>query len=76
MQNLKDDSPVSHLSIPGTHDTGTYPCKYEMECSVYQCQYFDIYQQLVNGIRYLDLRVNSENPLTIGHKDVEFVTLR
>lgn len=74
MSQLNDDTSVSLLSIPGTHDTAAFRCDYSMPCHIFQCQSLSILQQLYNGIRYLDLRVNSEDPLTIGHQSVEFLS--
>ncbi|MCJ7935428.1 MAG: phosphatidylinositol-specific phospholipase C [Chryseobacterium sp.] len=57
------------LSIPGTHDTGTY--KISPASFGARCQNYDISQQLENGIRFLDIRlVNSSDtsdPLSLYH---------
>ena len=41
------------LSIPGTHDSGTYDAK----SSAYRCQEKSVRQQLEMGVRFLDIRV-------------------
>jgi 1-phosphatidylinositol phosphodiesterase len=53
MSKLPDHLPLSHLSIPGTHNSHTY---YRALPSV-RCQTVDISTQLANGIRFLDLRL-------------------
>jgi hypothetical protein len=52
MQDIPDDALVSHLTIPGTHDSvarGRIP--------FVRTQYLTITQQLPMGIRFLDLRL-------------------
>lgn len=57
MQDLDDNTNVSNLSIPGTHDSATYavPCNGFPKLS--QCQVMNINEQLNCGIRYLDIRI-------------------
>lgn len=59
--NLSDDTPVSHLSIPGTHNSTAF--------NIYQvsfikdraeCQSENIESQLASGIRAFDLRYKYE----------------
>lgn len=59
MSELEDDLPLSALSIPGTHNSPTY---YTALPTV-RCQAVDIKTQLQNGVRFLDIRVQPENPL-------------
>lgn len=59
MKYLDDNLKVSEISIPATHDTGTFRCTAQMDCITYQCQSWSIYSQLKHGVRYFDLRVNS-----------------
>lgn len=58
MSELEDDLPLSALSIPGTHNS---PTCYTALPSV-RCQAVDVKTQLQNGIRFLDIRVQPENP--------------
>ncbi|KAL5604163.1 hypothetical protein BROUX41_002145 [Berkeleyomyces rouxiae] len=53
MANIPNDTPLSSLSIPGTHNTMTSDSTEPM----FQCQNTDIEQQLNAGIRYFDLTV-------------------
>lgn len=53
MQSLRDDSPLSCLSIPGTHNSPTY---HKALPSV-RCQCVPVREQLRKGIRFLDIRV-------------------
>jgi len=64
------------LSIPGTHDSGTYTCSWYQVCDSSQCQSWDITNQLQAGIRYLDVRINSRDGyLAVGHGPYQFLTL-
>lgn len=56
MKTLSDTTKVSMMSIPGTHDAGTFV----FSPGIAKCQNFDIYTQLVDGIRWLDIRLNKE----------------
>ncbi|KAF2808438.1 PLC-like phosphodiesterase [Mytilinidion resinicola] len=58
MKDLKDSTPLSALSIPGTHNTPTH---YKALPSV-RCQAVSPKAQLENGIRFFDIRVQPENP--------------
>lgn len=51
---------ISQLSIPGTHDSATNTCQWYQSCDISQCQSWSIYWQLMAGIRFLDLRVNTD----------------
>jgi 1-phosphatidylinositol phosphodiesterase len=58
MGKLRSDSPLSALSIPGTHNSPT--CHTALP-SV-RCQAKSLREQLDNGVRFLDIRVQPENP--------------
>jgi 1-phosphatidylinositol phosphodiesterase len=58
MSQLKDESPLSALSMPGTHNSPT--CHVALP-SV-RCQAVNVRDQLNNGVRFLDIRVQPENP--------------
>lgn len=58
MSKLKDETPLSALSIPGTHNSPT--CHTALP-SV-RCQAVGVQDQLNNGVRFLDIRVQPENP--------------
>lgn len=67
---------VSLMSIPGTHDSGTYSCKWYQFCDITQCQSWSLYDQMRAGIRFFDLRVNTESDaMTIGHGSITFGSL-
>jgi hypothetical protein len=65
------ETPLNKLIIPGTHDSGSYrltsvkvpnseaPPSYlkYIGSSVAQTQYLTIFQQLILGARFLDLRI-------------------
>jgi 1-phosphatidylinositol phosphodiesterase len=64
MKDIDDNVSLTHLTIPGTHDSGTekIPAGYS------HTQNFDIYSQLVQGIRFLDIRlVNRGSELQLWH---------
>jgi 1-phosphatidylinositol phosphodiesterase len=58
MSKLKDEYPLSALSIPGTHNS---PAHHIALPSV-RCQVATIKEQLENGVRFLDIRLQPENP--------------
>ncbi len=57
MGKLPDSTPLHQLSIPGTHDSGTG--NDEIAAGLYKCQNFDFPVQMSDGIRYFDVRLNS-----------------
>ncbi|KAL8863037.1 MAG: hypothetical protein Q9178_000410 [Gyalolechia marmorata] len=59
MRSFKDDTPLSALSIPGTHNSPT--CHRALP-SV-RCQATSPPEQLDNGVRFFDIRVQPEAPL-------------
>ena len=54
MERIRDETKLSALSIPGTHDSAT---QYVSLSSIFQCQDTAIKTQLENGYRYLDIRL-------------------
>jgi 1-phosphatidylinositol phosphodiesterase len=58
MSKFKNETPLSALSIPGTHNSPTY---HKALPSV-RCQAVNVKDQLDNGVRFLDIRVQPENP--------------
>ena len=56
MRNLKDPTPLSALSIPGTHNS---PTCHKALPSV-RCQAVPPREQLQNGVRFFDVRVQPE----------------
>ena len=58
MRELRDDTPLSALSIPGTHNSPAY---YRALPSV-RCQAVPPRAQLENGVRFFDIRVQPESP--------------
>ncbi|KAI9814474.1 MAG: hypothetical protein M1827_003330 [Pycnora praestabilis] len=58
MQELKDETPLSALSVPGTHNSPT--CHRALP-SV-RCQSVSPRVQLDNGVRFFDIRVQPEKP--------------
>ena len=58
MRELKDETPLSALSIPGTHNS---PACHRALPSV-RCQAHSPRTQLENGVRFFDIRVQPESP--------------
>ena len=58
MRELKDETPLSALSIPGTHNSPT--CHRALP-SV-RCQAVSPQKQLENGVRFFDIRLQVETP--------------
>ncbi|MCJ1321417.1 hypothetical protein MMC15_006762 [Xylographa vitiligo] len=63
MRELKDETPLSALSIPGTHNS---PACYRALPSV-RCQAVAPKAQLENGVRFFDIRVQPESPHDASH---------
>lgn len=53
MGSIPDATNIAHLSIPGTHDSGA---RNEPVAGTAKCQNLSIADQLVAGVRYLDIR--------------------
>lgn len=65
MKRISDNKLLHELSIPGTHDTGTYAVYVNVFA---QTQTLSILEQLQAGIRYLDIRCHhADNRLSIYH---------
>lgn len=58
MSRLKDETPLAALSIPGTHNSPTY----HVALPSVRCQSVSVKEQLENGVRFLDIRVQPESP--------------
>ena len=58
MQKMPNDIPLSFLSIPGTHNSPTH---HKAPPSV-RCQAVSSWDQMQNGVRFFDLRVQPESP--------------
>ena len=78
MSKLPDDIKLSKLSIPGTHDTMTFhdqdACHYPIIGVLCLTQNMMLYEQLMAGIRFIDIRIKQEptnsSDLKIQHGDV------
>lgn len=60
MANLPDDTYVSQMSLPGTHDAGAYSTS-SLGSTIAQTQYISIEEQLDAGIRLFDFRPKYNN---------------
>lgn len=57
MKNISDSVLVSHINIPGTHDS----CAYYVQFPLFsKCQNSTVAEQLNSGIRFLDIRVEKD----------------
>ncbi|WP_294287749.1 phosphatidylinositol-specific phospholipase C [uncultured Chryseobacterium sp.] len=69
MGKIDPDTSLLSLSIPGTHDSGTY--KIPSVVVGARCQNYNIRTQLEDGIRFYDIRLvngsNSSDPLVLYH---------
>ena len=59
MAALSDATPVSQLSVPGTHDSMAYTGTVLLK-DISLTQSMNLAQQLQSGIRYLDIRIDYE----------------
>ena len=57
MGKLKHETPLSALSIPGTHNSPTH----HVALPSVRCQAVSVEEQLNNGVRFLDIRVQPES---------------
>lgn len=65
MESISNETKLSELSIPGTHDSAT---QYVSLSPIFQCQDTDIKTQLENGYRYLDIwLVLEDDDLILKH---------
>ncbi|XP_014786398.1 1-phosphatidylinositol phosphodiesterase [Octopus bimaculoides] len=63
MSTISDQTSVAHLTVPGTHNTMAF-----YGGSLIACQYWELYPQLLGGIRFLDIRCRHfRNGLHIHH---------
>lgn len=71
MSHVDDDKFLDELSIPGTHDSGTCSVDNDTEpqSSQVKCQQDYIPTQLLEGIRYFDIRLGGGNDPGICHGD-------
>jgi len=58
MASIPDETPITSLSIPGTHDTMTYNMTDNIKL---QCQNSNLTTQLESGLRYFDIRARLED---------------
>jgi 1-phosphatidylinositol phosphodiesterase len=58
MSKLTNETPLSALSIPGTHNSPTH----HTALPSVRCQAVSVNDQLKNGVRFLDIRVQPANP--------------
>lgn len=70
MSRLRDNTSLSHISIPGTHDSASFHIS-TFGGGFSQTQIWNIKTQLNNGIRFLDARCRLiDNILTMHHGSV------
>lgn len=69
MREMADRTPISALSIPGTHNSPTF---YKALPSV-RCQAVSPREQLDNGVRFFDIRVQPVNPKDPGNDGLNLV---
>lgn len=69
MKYVDDDKFLDELSIPGTHDSGTCSVDNDTEpqSSQVKCQQDYIPTQLLEGIRYFDIRLGKGDDPGIDH---------
>jgi 1-phosphatidylinositol phosphodiesterase len=73
MKDLDDSTPINSLSIPGTHDSGAI---YSIADLSGKCQTLNIKEQLLAGVRFLDIRLQlKDDKLRVVHSFVDQNTL-
>ncbi|HEY4277020.1 MAG TPA: phosphatidylinositol-specific phospholipase C domain-containing protein [Conexibacter sp.] len=61
MSGLSDGTRLSQLTLPGTHDTGTYGLSTDLADTDYRAQSLSLAEQLQAGIRAIDIRLEDES---------------
>jgi len=70
MDKVGDDTPITRLTIPGTHDSATYANL--LHAPFTTTQTLDIARQLNAGVRFLDIRVRPEGKrLVVIHGPID-----
>lgn len=69
MKNVPDSSPISSLSMPRTHDTGTY-AYIGPDNTITMTQNLSIRGQLGLGVRMFDIRLTDQLQITHGSQNV------
>lgn len=69
MKELRDDTLLSSLSIPGTHNAPTY----HVAPPSVRCQAVSPREQLQNGVRFFDIRVQPLHPETPNRDELVLV---
>ena len=65
MKHVDDNTKLTELSIPGTHDSGA---RHSIGDVAGKCQDLSIKDQLASGVRFLDIRLKlSNNQLVVVH---------
>ena len=59
LSKIADDTPLSQIALPGTHDTGALRDFFIRGTA--RCQWMTISQQLDAGVRYMDIRLKRVN---------------
>ena len=57
MKNIDDSALISHINLPGTHDSCTFRVQFPF---IAKCQNKTIRAQLNSGVRFLDIRVEKD----------------
>lgn len=67
MKDVDGYKKINSISIPGTHDSGS-----RFHGDFYKCQDLTILEQLLNGVRYLDIRCRHINNCFMIHHAKKF----
>ncbi|MCR5079331.1 MAG: phosphatidylinositol-specific phospholipase C domain-containing protein [Bacilli bacterium] len=69
MGQIEDSTPISNISLPGSHDTMARTALAGLSG---ECQYLDLESQLNSGVRFLDIRLdNKEKDLRAVHGSID-----
>lgn len=67
LKNIDGSRKINSISIPGTHDSGA-----RFRGPFSRCQHLSILEQLLNGVRYLDIRCRHINNCFMIHHTRKF----
>ncbi|EJP82944.1 hypothetical protein IC1_05715 [Bacillus cereus VD022] len=72
MEHIPDSKTLAEMSIPGTHDSGTFKLSEPITAVWAQTQEHDFSYQMNHGIRFFDIRgrVTDDNTIVLHHGSV------
>ncbi|OUM57092.1 hypothetical protein PIROE2DRAFT_65196 [Piromyces sp. E2] len=81
ISKISDDIQINQINFPGTHDSGTYAIGdtgfniFNIRILYGRTQEVSIYEQMMNGIRYFDIRIetNKDKEIYLTHDKLDCI---